>query len=842
MAKKTRQQPPSKRAGTLPLDEYEAKRDFAKTPEPRPNRDDSSSQTGEPEGKKKGLAFVVQKHDATRMHYDVRLEIDGRMASWAVPKGPSFDPAVKRLAVETEDHPMEYNEFEGRIPEGEYGAGDVLVWDRGTYETIPPGAERAMREKGHLHVRLFGEKLRGGWHFVKTRGRGDGAAAAKQWLFFKAADADADATRDVVAERPESVVSGHAATRGPARVGPSPHGKTADALLDAIGEVAKATAATRIDDPARYTYEVKYDGYRILAAKAGREVKLRTRNGNDYTDRFAAIASAVRAVGAREAVIDGEACVVDADGRPSLGALQRFLSGERSGSLAYAVFDLLWLDGRDLRELPIEQRRELLEALVASAPAPISLSRSIEGDLVDILRIAKSSGLEGIVAKRKGSRYVAGHTAAWLKLKFQRRQDCAICGYTPLSGAKDAVGAVVLGVVGAKDPSRLVFAGKCGTGFDDRARRELAARLDALRVARATVDGAPRIPDVTWVRPELVGEIGFVEWSRDGHMREPRWLGERPDKSPRECLVESDGERDADDADDARDAPRSRSTGVSVKLANPDKVIFPRDGITKRDVFDYYTRIAPVMLPHLEGRPLNMQRWPNGIDEASWFQHNLPPKLPEFVRLVPVDGKRRMVAENVETLQWIANLAALTLHQWASRVPHLDRPDYFVLDLDPGDATTWPEVIEVALAVRALLDALGMPSVVKTSGKRGLHVFVPIARGPTHAEATAFAEKVAHAVAKVLPKIATVERMKERRGGKLYVDYLQNGDGKTVVSPYAIRAVDGACVSAPLAWDEVTPALDPRALTIRTVLARVAEHGDLFAAAIGPGVALPAIG
>ena len=825
MAKKSRQ----------PLDEYEAKRDFAKTPEPRPSR--SSSQTGAQEEKKKALEYVVQKHDATRMHYDVRLEIDGAMASWAVPKGPSFDPKVKRLAVETEDHPMEYNHFEGRIPDGAYGAGDVLVWDRGTYETIPPGAENAMRAKGHMHVRLFGEKLHGGWHLVRTRPTDGGKS---QWLFFKAEDEDADPAFDVVAERPESVVTGRAATRGPARVGASPKGKSAGALLDAIGEVAKATQATRIEDPTKYTFEVKYDGYRILAGKAGREVKLRTRNANDYTERFAAITSAVRAIGAREAVLDGEVCAVDAEGRPSFAALQQLMAGEKNGaSLAYAVFDLLWLDGRDLRELPIEQRRELLEALLKSAPTPISFSRAIEGDLVQILTLAKNAGLEGLVAKRKGSRYVAGHSPAWLKLKFERRQDCAVCGYTPLSGTKDFVGAIVLGVVSPDDPTKLVFAGKCGTGFDDRTRKDLARRLDAIASPKPTVEGAPRLPGVRWSRPELVADVGFAEWSRDHHLRQPRFLGFRDDKTASECVREADAQAPEHEAREVAPLKRMAST---VKLSNATKVLFPRDGITKRDVFDYYVAIAPVMLPHIAGRPINMQRWPNGIDEESWFQHNLPPKVPDYVRVVSAEGKKRLVAENVETLQWLANLAALTLHQWASRAPYLDEPDYVVLDLDPGDKTKWSDVIEVAHAVRTLLDALRLPSAVKTSGKRGIHVFVSIHRGPSHDEATAFGEQIARAVAKVLPKIATIERMKEKRGGKLYVDYLQNGEGKTVVSPYTVRAVDGACVSTPIAWDEVTVDLDPRDFTIRSVPARVAQRGDLFAAALREGSAIPTLG
>ena len=844
-----------------PLATYRAKRNFTKTPEPAPESSPTRAAKGK-KSRKASLEFVVQKHDATRLHYDVRLEIAGAMMSWAVPKGPSYDPKVKRLAVETEDHPMAYNAFEGRIPDGEYGAGDVLIWDRGTYETVPPGQEEAMRAKGHVHARFFGEKLVGAWHFVKTRGERDASAksAAKTWIMFKADDETADPARDITVESPHSVVSGRAATRGPERVGASAVGKSARALVEAMGEVAKATSAEHLDDPAGYWLEIKYDGYRILAGKAGGEVRLVTRNGNDYTAKFRAIADAVATLSAREAVLDGEACAVDQDGKPSFGLLQEWLGEargkrgesderERRGtkerpdksekrekreksvtkdraSLVYAVFDLLWLDGRDLRELPIEQRRELLDALVKDAPAPISLSRMIEGDLAQILDVARTTGLEGLVAKRKGSRYVAGHSAAWKKIKFERRQDCAIAGYIPMKGTKGQVGALLLGVMdgSGSHASELRYAGRVGTGFDARTRKDLARRLDPTRTEEPRVTGAPKTKDAVWTEPTLVCEVAHAEWTRDGSMRHPRYVRLREDKDANECFVEG----------------VSAGAGASAKLTNPTKILFPRDAITKRDIFDYYTAIASVMLPHLAARPLSLQRWPHGIDGESWFQQNAPEATPAFVKTLTLEGKRRIVAENVETLQWLANLAAITIHQWASHAPKLDKPDYTVIDLDPGDGT-WKELVEVALAVRTLLDALELESVVKTSGKRGLHVVVPFAHGPSHEDATAFGEQIATAVAKVLPKIATVERMKNRRGGRLYIDYLQNGEGKTIVSPYTVRALDGATVSTPITWDEVTEKLDPTRFTIRTVLDRVAKKGDLFARALASSAKLPRV-
>jgi bifunctional non-homologous end joining protein LigD len=493
---------PTRSSGRLA--KYEAKRHFDVTPEPAPG-DGQSSQAGARAGKK--TAFVVQKHDARRLHYDVRLEIDGAMASWAVPKGPSYDPTVRRLAVQTEDHPMEYNAFEGRIPDGEYGAGDVLIWDRGAYETVPPGQERAMLEKGHLHVRFFGTKLGGDWHLIRTgdhdrkKGGGDprgarrsslddgaGGSGKAQWLLFKAKDAHANPAYDVVAERPESVVSGHVATRGPLRVGASEPGKSARALHEAAGEPMLATATASIANPSNWLFEVKYDGYRVTACKAGTDVRLYTRRSNDWTDRFRPIADAVAKLKARECVIDGEACVVDAAGKPSFHALQEWLAGNsKNAKIGYAVFDLLFLDGRDLRREPIEVRRELLEKLLEGHGPPLSYSSAVSGELPDLLRAAKQGGLEGLVAKRKGSPYAGGRSTDWLKLRFDRRQDCAIAGWVPMAGTKDDVGALVLAVA---DQGKLVYAGRVGTGFDSRTRRDLAKRLAPDRIETPGIEGA----------------------------------------------------------------------------------------------------------------------------------------------------------------------------------------------------------------------------------------------------------------------------------------------------------------------------------------------------------------
>jgi bifunctional non-homologous end joining protein LigD len=832
------------------LARYAKKRDFAVTPEPPPRASAGEAKDNDELPIARG-AFVVQRHDARRLHYDVRLEIDGAMMSFAVPKGPSYDPAIKRFAIETEDHPMEYNAFEGSIPKGEYGGGEVILWDRGEYETKPPGQAAEQRRLGQLKVRFFGEKLRGEWHFVRTGERvGEGAS----WLLFKARDRFADATKDVVTDRPESVATNVSGPRS---------------LLAKIGDVARATNPRGGVLPSgdRYTFEIKYDGYRLLAVKSHGEVRLYSRAARDWTERFQLVADAIALLPEPELVIDGEACAVDENNRPSFQRLQQWIGGERGeAQLVYAAFDVLFRGGEDVRPLPIEKRRELLAKLLEGAPSPITISSAIEGDALELMRAARAGGLEGLVAKRKGSPYAGGPTSDWIKMKCERRADFAVVGYQPLSGFKNVAGSLVLAVM--KD-GVLTLAGKVGTGLDDRLRRWWAERLDEHRVETCPAVKGPEekgtwrskgYGDALWSKPTMVVEVGYIELSDSGRPRHPTYLGLREDKTIAECVLDDAA---VEEEEPSPHAPMARAPASpepirqwpKPTLSNRDKVLFPRDGITKRHVWDYYTAIAPVMLPHLRGRPINVQRWPNGIDAPSWFQHRPPEKSPAFVRLIqvsakdssgtfasPIDlpsvGRRRHVedkvrilVENVESLQWLANLAALTLHQWASHEPAFEQPDYFVIDLDPG-AGTWADLIQVTTAVRTLLDALELVSVLKTSGKRGLHVVVPLGPGHTHPQATGFAEQIARAVAKVLPKIASVERIVEKRGGKLYVDFGQNGAGRTVVSPYSVRAIDGATVSTPLRWDELSEALDPRAFTIRTVLDRVEKHGDLFEKAL----------
>jgi bifunctional non-homologous end joining protein LigD len=534
------------------LETYERKRHFDVTPEPPPD--------AAPARRGGAPTFMVHKHHARRLHYDVRLEHDGVLASWAVPKGPSYDPAVKRLAVETEDHPLAYGGFEGRIPDGEYGAGDSLVWDRGVYETDPPGAFAAMRSKGHLVVRFRGEKLRGRWHLVRT-GR-PGGPGKTQWLLFKAKDEDADPAYDVVAERPESVESGRVATRGPvaAKTIRAPHPAPLDLLLR-VWPPMLATLADEDEVGPEHRLEVKYDGFRALAAVSGGRVTLQSRNGLDLAPRFPAVPKALARLVVGEAVLDGE-LVAEAQGRATaFGALQSGAAG-----VGYHAFDLLWLDGEDLRERPLEERQDLLASLLSPPPPGVALAESVDGPLAAALARARREGWEGVVAKRPGSRYRGGRGRDWLKVKVAHGQELAVLGYTPHRTGARAIGALLLGV---REGRGWRYAGKVGTGFSEEQRRRLFRELERDRVGAPSAAGAPRARDARWVNPRLVAQVGFTEWTADGKLRHPTFRGLRDDKRPEDCVREAPRRR-------VSGAPASPGRAPASRAATPRRSPPPR--------------------------------------------------------------------------------------------------------------------------------------------------------------------------------------------------------------------------------------------------------------------------
>jgi bifunctional non-homologous end joining protein LigD len=818
------------------LAEYEAKRDFAVTPEPAP---------GPVVGSAGAPTFMVHKHHATRLHYDLRLEMDGALASWAIPKGPSYDPGVKRLAVQTEDHPLEYGGFEGRIPDGEYGAGDSLIWDRGTYDSVPPGEASRQRGEGHLRLVLHGEKLRGRWHLVRTGRPAGGGGGKTQWLFFKAKDAEADPGRDVVGGRPESVVSGRVAARGPVQKAVLRAGRPApERLLERVFPPMLATLASGPPpDEAEWLYELKYDGFRALAGLSGGRVALWSRNRLDLASRFPSVAKALGRVVVGDAVIDGEIVAFDAHGAPRFQLLQQ---GDEAAGLV--AFDLLWLDGQDLRGRPIEERRDLLESLLANAPPALRLSERLAGPGSQALERVAARGYEGLLAKKHGSPYEAGRSRAWLKLKAVNSQEVAIVGFTRTKSQRDEIGALLVGVV---DGGALRFAGKVGTGFSARQRAELKQELARAAVPAPPVAGAPRMRDATWVEPRLVAQVQFTEWTSDGKLRHPSFLGLRPDKTPAECVRERPAEPPPPSPPAGRarpepERPAAPSAPITVPLTHPDRVLYPRDRITKQDLADYYAAVAGPLLRAVAERPLALEHWNDGIDAPSWFQQNIGKEAPSWMRLAetPTRTSRRVVrhviADRPETLRWLAQHSVLTIHMWSSRVGSLESPDWVVFDLDPDAKRGIGQAVEAALVLRNFFERLSLPSVPKTSGKRGLHVFVPLAPGHSHEQAVEFAEWVTTQVARLMPE-ATVERNPAKRHGRLYLDAYQNGYGKTVVAPYSPRALDGAPVSAPLEWREVTPKLDPGRYTLRTMPRRLDTVGDLFEPALRGGVRLPAL-
>jgi bifunctional non-homologous end joining protein LigD len=815
------------------LPEYEAKRNFAVTPEPAPGKVEPHPQP----------TFVVHKHDASRLHYDVRLEIDGALASWSVPKGPSYDPSVKRLAIQTEDHPLEYGSFEGRIPDGEYGAGDSLIWDNGTADSVPPGQLSQQRKKGHIVVDFHGKKLRGQWHLVRTHG---GAPGKSQWLMFKAKDGTENPGYDVVAERPESVVSGRVLTRGPERSSklraprPAP-----EAILPNYLPPMLATLVAEAP-PGEWHAEVKYDGYRALSALSNGRLAMWTRNGLDLAQRFPRVARALSRVLVGDAVIDGEVCVLDAQGVPRFELIQQ---GRTDEAVLFA-FDLLRLDGEDLRGRPIEERRDLLRSVLSNPPPDLRVAEDIPGDIPTALEQARERGLEGLILKARGSIYEKGRSRLWLKLKAQATQELAIIGWTPGKGnASGTVGALLLAVADGKGGYE--FAGKVGTGFSSKQRVELKKLIAKDERETPPARGAPRLRDAHWVEPRLVAQVRFTEWTHDGKLRHPAFQGLRADKKPEECVRERPAEvpkpeeRKAEKRVIRRPAKSEKaSPEPEQRLTNPDRLLYPKDKITKADVAAYYDAVAPALLNAMRDRPLTLVHWNQGIEKPSWFHQDVGAMEEDWMRVVETPARtkkgvvRHLVADSPRALRWLAQNSVLEIHVWHSRAQSLTQPDWVVFDLDPAEGKSIEQAIEVAQVLRGMFERLGLPSVPKTTGKRGLHIFVPLAAGHTYDDAQAFAIQVGETVAKQLENV-TLERSLAARRGRLYFDCMQNAYGKTVVAPYSLRGTPGAPVSTPLRWSEVQPGLDPRQLNLRTMPQRLHEVGDLFAPVLTQGVRLP---
>ncbi|WP_295544600.1 DNA ligase D [uncultured Pseudacidovorax sp.] len=835
--------PPADAAAAQALADYHRKRDFQRTPEPRHG--------GAPGVE--ALAFVVQKHDATRLHYDFRLELDGTLKSWAVPKGPCLDPAVKRMAVEVEDHPIAYGDFEGRIPEGQYGAGTVIVWDRGTW--VPEGDARAGLRAGKLSFTLQGHKLQGRWTLVRMHGRDE---KKPSWLLIKDEDAAARplADYDVTEAEPDSVrhigqpeadtVDEPAPPDPPAASKPAVRGQSkaatqradatarkgrpkdaeevrlpgvAAALPDTLAPQLAVLADGPPPEPAQWAWELKFDGYRLLTRIDVRgRVRCFTRNGHDWTDRLPELARALAQLPVRNAWLDGEIGVLGANDAPDFQALQNAFDLQATAPIVYWLFDAPFVGGRDLRDEPLSLRREALRALFDAGELPPSLrfSEAFDAAPRDLLASAAGLGFEGVVGKRLDSPYMSGRSPAWIKLKHQLRQEFVIGGYTAPRGSRSGFGALLLGVY--DEQGALKHAGNVGTGFDQRRLAEMHAQLQALEQEDCPFTPRPAGEKAQWVRPELVAEVAFGQWTREGKVRQAVFQGLRSDKPAQQIVREH--AMDSSSAANAAGRQRGRKPATpskesddddalpgDLRVTHADRVIDRGSGATKGEVIAYYAQVAPLMLPHLRGRPVSLVRAPDGVGGELFFQkHVQNAPLPGVRLLDPAldPGHEPLLQiDSAKGLLSAAQMNTLEFHTWNGHSRGLDKPDRMTFDLDPGEGVAWAHVQEGALLMRTLLDELGLQALLKTSGGKGLHVVVPIRRQHGWDTVKDFSRAVVQHLARTLPERFVAKSGPKNRVGRIFVDYLRNGFGATTVSAWSVRSRPGLGVSVPVAWDEL---------------------------------------
>ena len=903
------------------LAEYRKKRDFSKTAEPSGDREVTEA------GR---LRFVIQKHAASHLHFDLRLELDGVMKSWAVPKGPSTDPSVKRLAMQVEDHPIEYNTFEGTIPKGQYGGGTVMLWDQGTYTAegvSPDESEDAVRvayAKGDLKVTFFGERMRGSWVLVRMKYNRDGSSGKPQWLFIKHRD-DHASDDDIVADNMTSVESGRTMDEiatGRSRVWQSnraekkkteratapkknAHSPDRSAVISEIARTLEPMYASvgQSVPGSGWTFEPKYDGVRVLAFVTPGDVRLITRNGKDKAAQFPEVVDALDAIAVKKKkvfVLDGEIIAL-IDGKP--GRFQELqsrmhvkestmIARHRSSSpAALVLFDILAADDDVLLREPWSKRRaRLLKEIGKSTGDQVRITESIEGDGDKMLALARKQGWEGIIAKKVDSTYEPGHRSrSWVKLKIEFRQEFVVGGFTEPRNSRQHIGALLLGYY---DGDRFIYVGHTGGGFTGAGLAEMYRKLAPLEQTKSPFAEVPKTNErAHWVKPKVVVEVKFNEWTSDGKLRQPIYLGTRDDKKASEVERESSsvqkksaskGSKKASSASTSKarrrvyaqrtleesDKPAARKKrsakslrtdavveriaeirangasgkleierGVSLDVSNLNKIFFPKKKLTKGDLMQYYASIAPLVLPVMADRPLVLKRFPNGVTGPSFFQQNAG-EVPEAVRTETIHTQGgstnlRIVGGDLATLLYIVQLGAVSVDPWHARVQSLDHADYTIIDLDPGPRAPFGRVVEVARWAKEVMDDLGLQGALKTSGSSGLHIYIPLPPDTPNEAATLVAQIVATRVAEAHPKVATIERFVKARGAtQVYVDYLQNIIGKTVAGAYSARANPDAMVSTPLEWDELTDDLDPREFTIQTAPERFAEVGDIWNAAM----------
>ena len=877
----------------MSLDKYHQKRDFDRTPEPSGDTAAGTAPGAVPPTAPGGGRFVVQRHRARNLHYDFRLEIGGVLVSWAIPKGPTLDSAIRRGAFKVEDHPLDYFDFEGTIPSGQYGAGDVIVWDWGRFSPEATTDPARALAGGELKFELFGEKLAGRFTIVRTRGdKGE----REEWLLIKKRDAAAvsgweieSLPRSVKTGRDNDEVAAGVPTGLPATVlgsgpGPSAYSGARPAPMPDFIEPMKATLADRAFSDPEWLFELKWDGYRVQAHVRDGRVGFFTRRGQNALTYFPELAGEPTWLTAREAIVDGEVVALDAAGEPDFHRLQawrsavksgpagRFGAGPDRGILAYQVFDLLYLDGYSLLDVALEDRKRILRAVLTETGL-VHLPAHIDSDGEDFYAAVAARGLEGMVAKRKRSRYEPGRRSPqWLKIKTRHEQEFIICGWTRRSNSASDLGALLLGVY--DEDGALRFAGKVGTGFDSAERAGLLELMEPIARSSSPLAEAVAEKGIAWVQPRLVARVEFAEWPAGGALRAPSYNGLDLDADPvgviRERVLSGvsmpDRGPEADPAPvvsaatsptpsaemAALDALPSNGgkwsfAGRELKLSNLDKPIWPADSIVKRDLIRYYASIAPYLLPYLRNRALTEMRHPDGIDKPGFWQKQIPSHAPEWITRWCREssaGKdvEYAVAGEPATLAWLANEAAIDLHPSTFRIDAPDRPTWALIDIDPGAATTWDETLVLARLYRAALDHLGVEGFPKVSGQRGIQVWVPIRPGYTFDQTRDWVGALSRAVGATVPDLVSWEWEKSRRSGLARLDYTQNAWNKTLVAPYAVRPGAGAPVSAPIEWAELDdPDLMPNRWTIRTIFDRLAVVGDLFAPALTLEQDLPAL-
>lgn len=835
----------------MSLSTYKKKRDFSNTAEP----------TG---GKSKGKQhiFVIQRHHATALHYDFRLEVDGVLKSWAVPKGPSLDPQDKRLAMQVEDHPYDYKDFEGTIPAGNYGAGDVFIWDKGTFELLEPKTDHFDKEAvkdikaGSLKVILKGKKLKGEFALVKMKGRGE-----RSWLLIKHRDKYAvegynseDHTPQRVKDKGVKVkeAAKERKKKAPVKKSEPPARNTTVPKKQSgkhkIKAIYRPMLTTLVDEPfdrEGWIFETKWDGYRAIAAVNEGKVALYSRNQVAFNKDYPPVVAALSNI-QHNVVLDGEVVVLDKKQQSDFQGLQNYKTTGK-GNLCYVVFDLLHLDGNELQELPLLQRKALLETLLAQLnDERILFSAHLEDKGLQLFKKAQQRAWEGIIAKDGASTYEENRRGnTWLKIKIIQQQEAVICGYTEPRGSRKQIGALILAVY---EKSKLRYVGHCGGGLNTQLIDDLYRQLQPLRRKTSPLEEKVKVNmPVTWVQPKLVCEVKFSSWTAEGILRQPIFTGLRVDKPVKEVHQETaksvhmgktkKGIPPTTKVTTAEGAEKERTLSLNshkVALTNQQKIYWPKEKITKGQMIDYYLAVAAYLLPHIKDRPLSLNRFPNGITGPSFYQKDLDlENVPGWIKSIPIhsDSSHKdidyLLCNNEATLAYMANLGCIEINPWLSRTRSLDKPDFIVLDLDPEDIS-FRHVVETALCIKEILDGFGLSHHCKTSGSSGLHIYIPTGAKYSYDSCRLFAEYVAKQAQHQLPDITSVIRAKSQRKKKVYIDYLQNSRGQTVAAPYSVRPKPGATVSAPLLWEEVNSSLRISDFDIWNMPDRIKEKGELW--------------